>query len=239
MPVALSKCPSVRILTDPGMLEEAPAAPVGPRAARLRVAPRVDPVVRRAVPVLVAVRVVRRVVPVLVAVRVARRVVLVATIVDRVVMVMMAGRVATVSRAVLAVMVRIVPVGMARVRVDRRVRDVMATIVDRDVMVRSVLVGMERVRVVRRDVMATIVVDATSFVDRASPATKPSVAAWRCAPKAAVPRARISSRRARSAWPNSGSMRVRWTPPSCATPPKRRPSARPDRCARTVNSTPR
>jgi len=180
------------------------------------------------------------------------RVVMATTVVGRavrVVMVMMAGRVATVSRAVLVVMVRIVLVGMARVRVVRRVdRVVMVMMAGRvatvsravlAVMVRIVLDGMARVRVVRRDVMATNVVDATSFVDRVNPATKPNVVAWPCAPRVEAPHARISSRRARSAWPNSGSTRVRWTPASCATPPKRRPSARPDRRARTVNSTPR
>jgi len=179
----------------------------------------------------------------------------------RVVMATIADPVAMVIRAHLVVMVtgRIVRAGMARVQVAPLVRVVMATIVGLVAMVirahlvvmvtgRIVRVGMARVRVVRRDVtasrvvrvvMVTTVGGATLYVDRVSPATKPSVAAWRCAPKAAVPRARISNRRARSAWPSSGSMRARWTPPNCVTPPRRRPSVRPDRRARTVNSTPR
>ena len=197
-----------------------------------------------------------RIVPVVtVRVRVDHRV--------RVATVSRADLVVTVSRAVLVVMVkvRIVRVGMARVRVARRVLVVM-------VMVRIVRVVMARVRVVRRvrvatvsradhvvtvsradhavmvsrvdsDAVTTTVAVGTSFVGRASPVTKPNVDAWRCAPKVAAPLARISSRRAKSACPNNGSTKVRWTPSNCVTPPKRRPSALLGKPARMANSIPR
>jgi hypothetical protein len=188
-------------------------------------------------------------------VRVARRV--------RVATVSRADLVATVSRAVLdvMVMVRIAPAVMARVRVVRRVLDVM-------VMVRIVPAVMARARVVRRArvatvsradlavtvsradlvatviragsvVMTTTVVVVTSCVGRVSPGTKRNVVAWRCAPRVVEAPARISSRRAKSAWPNNGSMKVRSMPPSCATPPRRQPSARLARPARMANSIPR
>jgi hypothetical protein len=188
-------------------------------------------------------------------VRVARRV--------RVATVSRADLVATVSRAVLdvMVMVRIAPAVMARVRVVRRVLDVM-------VMVRIVPAVMARAQVVRRArvatvsradlavtvsradlvatviragsvVMTTTVVVVTSCVGRVSPGTKRNVVAWRCAPRVVEAPARISSRRAKSAWPNNGSMKVRSMPPSCATPPRRQPSARLARPARMANSIPR
>jgi len=277
LPVALSKCPSVRILIVPVNLGVR-------RADRPTDVPREALVGRQVVPVLVAALDVR--------VRVARRV-RVATVsragsvemamvmtVDRVLVEMTVGPVATVSRAVLDVMamVRIVPVVMARVRVARRVRvamvsradhavmvsradhvvrvmivDLVATVsravVVAMVMVRIVRVVMARVRVVRRVRVArvsradlavtTTVAVVTSFVGRVSPATKPNVDAWRCAPKVAAPLARISSRRAKSACPNNGSTKVRWTRSNCVTPPKRRPSALLGKPARMANSIPR
>jgi len=195
-------------------------------------------------------------------VRVVRRVLVVmVSRADHVVTVMIVDLVARVSRAVLVVMVmvRIVRVGMARVRVVRRVRAVM---------VRIVPVVMARVRVVRRvrvamvsradhavtvsradhavmvsrvdsDAVTTTVAVVTSFVGRVSPATKPNVDAWRCAPKVAAPLARISSKRAKSVCPNNGSTKVRWTLSNCVTPPKRRPSALLGKPARMANSIPR
>ena len=269
MPVALSKCPSVRILIVPVNLGVR-------RADRPTDVPREALAGRQVVPVLVAaldvrVRVVRRV-----RVATVSRADLAATVsradlaatvsragsvemamvmtVDRVLVEMTVGPVATVSRAVLDVMamVRIVPAVMARVRVVRRVLDVM-------VMVRIVPVVMARALVVRRVrvatviradlavtviragsvVMTTTVVVVTSCVGRVSPGTKRNVVAWRCAPRVVEAPARISSRRAKSAWPSNGSMKVRSMPPSCATPPRRQPSARLARPARMANSIPR
>jgi hypothetical protein len=296
LPVALSKCPSVRILIVPVNLGVR-------RADRPTDVPREALAGRQVVPVLVAaldvrVRVARRVRVATVsradlAVTVSRadlavtvsRADLAVTVsravsvemamvmtVDRVLVEMTVGPVATVSRADLVatvsravldvmVMVRIVPVVMARVRVVRRVRVAMVMVRIVPVVMARVLVG-RRVRVatvsravrvvmvIRADlavtvsragsvVMTTTVVVVTSCVGRVSPVTKRNVVAWRCAPRVVEAPARISSRRAKSAWPNNGSMKVRSMPPSCATPPRRQPSARLARPARMANSIPR
>jgi hypothetical protein len=183
--------------------------------------------------VMARVRVARRVLDVMVMVRIVPVVMARVLVVRRV-------RVATVSRAVLdaTVMVRIVPVVMARARVGRRVR--VATVSRADLAVTvsraDLAVTVSRAGSVA---MTTSVVVVTSCVGRVSPGTKRNVVAWRCAPRVVEAPARISSRRAKSAWPNNGSMKVRSMPPSCATPPRRQPSARLARPARMANSIPR